>query len=173
MIVWTVANQKGGVGKTTTVASLAGLLSTQNKRVLLIDTDPHASLTSYLDYDSDLLDGTLFDLFGQEAPDRHQVERVILQTRFTNICLIPASIALSTLDRTLGDRPLDGLEDLLQGLFPWHRRTGRMGGRGEHETDGKGGCGGRHNAIAARNRADHEDSPVLVGIAEGMGCVMR
>ena len=109
MIVWTVANQKGGVGKTTTVASLAGLLATQNKRVLLIDTDPHASLTSYLDYDSDLLDGTLFDLFGQEAADRHQVERVILQTRFTNICLIPASIALSTLDRTLGDRDGMGL----------------------------------------------------------------
>ena len=97
MIVWTVANQKGGVGKTTTVASLAGLLASQNKRVLLIDTDPHASLTSYLDYDSDLLDGTLFDLFGQEAPGRQQVERVILQTRFANICLIPASIALSTL----------------------------------------------------------------------------
>jgi len=65
----------------------------------------------------------------------------------------------------LGDRPLDGLEDLLQGLFPWHRRTGRMGGRGEHETDGKGRCGGRHAAIAARKRADHEDSPVLVWIA--------
>ena len=109
MIVWTVANQKGGVGKTTTVASLAGLLASQNKRVLLIDTDPHASLTSYLDYDSDLLDGTLFDLFGQEAPGRQQVERVILQTRFANICLIPASIALSTLDRTLGDRDGMGL----------------------------------------------------------------
>src|SRR5690606_1960942 len=44
----------------------------------------------------------------------------------------------------LGDRHLDGLEDALKGCFPWHRRTGRMGGRGEQETNGKGGCGGRH-----------------------------
>ena len=48
MIVWSIANQKGGVGKTTTTITLAGLLSKQGKRVLLVDTDPHASLTTYL-----------------------------------------------------------------------------------------------------------------------------
>ena len=109
MIVWTIANQKGGVGKTTTVVTLAGLLARQNQRVLLIDTDPHASLTSYLDYDSDVLDGTLFDLFEQANPDALQVKSVVLKTRFHNISLMPASIALSTLDRTLGDRDGMGL----------------------------------------------------------------
>lgn len=109
MIVWTIANQKGGVGKTTTVVSLAGWLSTLGKRVLLLDTDPHASLTSYLDYDSDLLEGTLFDLFALAAPDKESVARLILPTRFEHISLMPASIALSTLDRTLGDREGMGL----------------------------------------------------------------
>lgn len=109
MIVWTIANQKGGVGKTTTVVTLAGHLAAQGKRVLLIDTDPHASLTSYLNYDSDLLDGTLFDLFETVAPTRLQVERVTLHTQFANISLIPASIALATLDRTLGGRDGMGL----------------------------------------------------------------
>ncbi len=60
MIVWSVANQKGGVGKTTTTITLAGLLSQQGKRVLLVDTDPHASLTTYLGYDSDGVPSSLF-----------------------------------------------------------------------------------------------------------------
>lgn len=109
MIVWTIANQKGGVGKTTTVVSLAGWLARQNKRVLLIDTDPHASLTSYLGYDSDELDGTLFDLFQQITPGPAQVKKVILSTSFEHISLMPASIALSTLDRTLGNQDGMGL----------------------------------------------------------------
>ncbi|MCV5373638.1 ParA family protein, partial [Escherichia coli] len=48
MIVWSVANQKGGVGKTTSTVTLAGLLGQKGHRVLMVDTDPHASLTTYL-----------------------------------------------------------------------------------------------------------------------------
>ena len=109
MIVWTVANQKGGVGKTTTVVSLAGILAQRGQRVLLIDTDPHASLTSYLDFDSDRLEGTLYELFQAAKPSAELVNRMTLKTRFENISLLPASITLATLDRVMGNREGMGL----------------------------------------------------------------
>ncbi|WP_435237061.1 ParA family protein [Psychromonas sp. PT13] len=109
MLVWTVANQKGGVGKTTTVVSLAGLLAERGFRVLLIDTDPHASLTSYLQYDSDQLPVSLFDLFTEPAENKAELAQVILPTEIHNISLIPASMALATLDRVLGNKEGMGL----------------------------------------------------------------
>jgi chromosome partitioning protein len=109
VIVWTVANQKGGVGKTTTVVSLAGILAQRGQRVLLIDTDPHASLTSYLDFDSDRLEGTLYELFQAAKPSAELVNRMTLKTRFENISLLPASITLATLDRVMGNREGMGL----------------------------------------------------------------
>lgn len=109
MIVWTVANQKGGVGKTTTVVSLAGLLAQRGQRVLLIDTDPHASLTSYFDFDSDRLEGTLYELFQAAKPSAELVNRMTLKTKFDNISLLPASITLATLDRVMGNREGMGL----------------------------------------------------------------
>jgi chromosome partitioning protein len=104
VIVWTVANQKGGVGKTTTVVSLAGILAQRGQRVLLIDTDPHASLTSYFDFDSDRLEGTLYELFQAAKPSSELVNRMTLKTKFENIHLLPASITLATLDRVMGNR---------------------------------------------------------------------
>ncbi|MDO2947258.1 ParA family protein [Aeromonas simiae] len=109
MRVWTVANQKGGVGKTTTVVSLAGILAQRGKRVLLIDTDPHASLTAYLDYDSDGLDATLYELFQAPRPSAELVKEITLKTKFENIHLLPASITLATLDRIMGNREGMGL----------------------------------------------------------------
>ena len=109
MIVWTVANQKGGVGKTTTVVSLAGILAQRGQRVLLIDTDPHASLTSYFDFDSDRLEGTLYELFQAAKPSAELVNRMTLKTKFENIHLLPASITLATLDRVMGNREGMGL----------------------------------------------------------------
>ncbi|WP_026958075.1 MULTISPECIES: ParA family protein [Aliagarivorans] len=109
MKVWTVANQKGGVGKTTTVISLAGLLVQQGKRVLLIDTDPHASLTSYLGFDVDSMQGTLYELYQQPELDDATINHSIQNTEFDGLDLIPASMALATLDKVLGQREGMGL----------------------------------------------------------------
>ncbi len=109
MRVWTIANQKGGVGKTTTVASLAGILVDRGFRVLLIDTDPHASLTSYLQYDSDQLPVSLYDLFQDPATTKAELEKLILPTEIDNLSLIPASMSLATLDRVLGNQQGMGL----------------------------------------------------------------
>ena len=56
MVIWTVANQKGGVGKTTTTVTLGGLLAQRGYKVLLVDTDPHASLTYYFGIDAEELE---------------------------------------------------------------------------------------------------------------------
>ncbi|SON50178.1 ParA family protein [Vibrio tapetis] len=109
MIVWSVANQKGGVGKTTTTVTLAGLLSLRGKRVLLVDTDPHASLTTYLGYDSDEVPCSLFDLFQLRQIDESSVSSLILGTDIENIDIIPAHMSLATLDRVMGNRSGMGL----------------------------------------------------------------
>lgn len=110
MIVWTVANQKGGVGKTTSVITLAGLLAQSGKRILLVDTDPHASLTSYLDYDSDNQESSLYELFrSREGRSAEKVKQAILHTPYENLDLICANMALATLDKILGQSEGMGL----------------------------------------------------------------
>lgn len=105
MKIWAVANQKGGVGKTTTAVSLAGVLHNRHQRVLLVDLDPHGSLTSYFGTDPDNVDASGYDLFHQTK----NVRQVIRKSKFENIHYIPASSALATLDRQLGTKDGMGL----------------------------------------------------------------
>ncbi|WP_394251795.1 ParA family protein [Vibrio profundi] len=109
MIVWSVANQKGGVGKTTSTVTLAGLLSQKGHRVLLVDTDPHASLTTYLGFDSDSVQASLFDLFQLKEYTPQSVKPLLLKTGVEGIDIIPAHMSLATLDRVMGNRSGMGL----------------------------------------------------------------
>lgn len=106
MHVWAAANQKGGVGKTTTVVSLAGWLSRKGKRVLLVDLDPHGSLTSYFGFDPDTQEPSLYHLFQNPPTD---IRRIIVDTRLEPIKLVPSSTAVATLDRQLGTQEGKGL----------------------------------------------------------------
>lgn len=106
MKVWAVANQKGGVGKTTSSVTLGGLLALRGYRVLLVDTDPHGSLTAYFRYSPDELETSVYTLFENRQCDP---TTLIRPTRFENIELLPASMALATLDRQLGSQSGMGL----------------------------------------------------------------
>jgi chromosome partitioning protein len=106
--VWTVANQKGGVGKTTTAIALAGLLAECGKKVLLVDTDPHASLSYYFGIESEDLDLSVYDLFVQ-ASSQEQILQTLCPTQYSNIDILPATMGLATLDRALGNKGGMGL----------------------------------------------------------------
>ncbi len=106
MKVWAVANQKGGVGKTTSAVSLAGILTQRGHRVLLMDIDPHGSLTSYFRYNPDQLETSIFTLFQNQAM---QAAKLIRPTRYENLHILPATMGLATLDRQLGAQSGMGL----------------------------------------------------------------
>ena len=105
MNVWAIANQKGGVGKTTTAITLAGVMHNRGHRVLLIDLDPHGSLTSYFRLDPDDVEPSVYDLFHKTA----EPQSVVRKTGFERISFLPASTALATLDRQLGTKDGMGL----------------------------------------------------------------
>ena len=109
MKVWTIANQKGGVGKTTTVAALAGILAEKGYRILMIDSDPHASLTAYFGYDSEKLPSSLFNWFSETPTTSQQTLRNILKLEQKNISLMPASLSLATLDKRFSSKEGMGL----------------------------------------------------------------
>lgn len=95
-----IANQKGGVGKTTTTMSLGAALARRDKRVLLIDLDPQGNLSEYLGYEHDGR-GTVNELLLSAAAGCVAAEDCIRHSEGEGLDYIPATLTLSNADMVL------------------------------------------------------------------------
>lgn len=89
--VYAVANQKGGVGKTTTVVSLGAYLAAADRHVLLVDIDPQANATSSLGIDKHGVPCSIYDAIVGDMP----LEQALTLTKRLGLDLIPSSPALA------------------------------------------------------------------------------
>jgi chromosome partitioning protein len=90
-IIYSIVNQKGGVGKTTTAINLGSYLSLLNMKVLLIDMDPQGNATSGVGIDPGKIDKNVYDIIINDE----KITNVIYPTPFENLHLIPSTQDLS------------------------------------------------------------------------------
>ncbi len=112
MRIIAIANQKGGVAKTTTCINLGASLAYHARKVLIIDMDPQAHSTLGLGFEPDEFDRTILNVLEPpRSPYRLELKEVIIPTRTPNLYLAPANIDLAGAEYRLIDKL--GREDFL------------------------------------------------------------
>jgi chromosome partitioning protein len=97
-LIITVANQKGGVGKTTTALNVSAALAFMGKTSLLVDTDPQAHSTVSIVNDPQEIDKSLFDVL---MGDNEKIESIITQSTIPGLDVVISKIAMAKLESSL------------------------------------------------------------------------